>query len=193
MSGFFFTEALLKNSLSFFSYLGSDEGDGHLPFGAGNGRAVGIELFLRESESGLAVSVLGLLDLHHRESHLACPGAHDLPDGFLGGLLQTPPEVLRLRVLVGVLLEIGVHALAEGVVADVVVQHSDYGSTLYDGNEKRGAGTSFIHTMKTLCHYLSSYFVVGNAVKDFVNFVRVADLDFNGMRVFHGVQFKGGD
>ena len=64
-----------------------------------------------------------VLEPDERESHLAGPGGHDLPDGLLAGVGEGAPQVLGQRVLVGVLREVRVHPATEGVVADEVVLH----------------------------------------------------------------------
>jgi hypothetical protein len=67
-------------------------------------------------------------------------GCHRL----LAGLLQTRPQVRGLCVLVGELGQVLLQAGAEGVVADVPVQHADDGSTL----EKN---TGIINLRKLAC------------------------------------------
>jgi hypothetical protein len=63
------------------------------------------------------------------------PRGHDGCHRLLAGLLQTRPQVRGLCVLVRKLAQVLLQAWAEGVIADVPVQHADNRSALEKNTE----------------------------------------------------------
>src|SRR3989344_4375256 len=91
---------------------------------------------------------------NERIAGLTRPVAHHASDGFPRNMLKCAPQVFGRRVSILMLFEIVAQAISEIALAQIFGEHA------YD----RGA------------------FVVTYSVKDFADFVRVMDLNLNGVR-----------
>jgi hypothetical protein len=89
-------------------------------------------IVLGVQEAALAQHELVTFDRgrHEGEAALPDPAVHDLPCRFAGDLLHGVPQVARLGVAVGVRVQVVPHAVAEAVLAEVLLQHAQQRATL---------------------------------------------------------------
>ncbi len=105
-------------------------------------------------KSSLAATEGAILCRVHTDNwiaHSGNPRVHDRRDGLARGRGEMRPQVLSGCVAVGKGAHVLLQALTEGWRPQEMIKHADYGAT----------------------------FGVANRVKDFIDFVRVADLDLN--------------
>ena len=146
-------------------FFGGRSGDceRHLPQAVaafvGRGEA---KLFLGQVQRDGVVVLGGDGHVDDGESHLFGPSRHDLLDRFAAGVLETPPQVFGLRVGVGVLFEVSLHALLELFRSDPTVNHPDDVAAL----------------------------LVRDGVEDLVHFGRVVHRNLDGVAVLQAVELE---
>lgn len=133
------------------------------------------------------------LNVDHRITHLPGPGVHnfsniDVPGALRFGLLgEGCPEVTCLGIAIGVLGEVEAEALLKGGLAKERLQHA------YDGSTLEAYKPSYCNIACFVRQGVRNHLLVGDAVKDFIDFCWVVYWNINGVGALQGITVHAKD